>query len=170
MSNAFSESVEGYVEWANAYLAKAQQELKVTTDKVHQGGFTADDAVDAMVRTALLMFNGFASLASESMDAAATMAKFSATRTITSKPISVNKPGAWNLAITTPLVNAKNVPLPSGSVRLVPDSIADGMQETFRVEAVVQEVPGGVYAGAVTATSAAGTAGPVTLVAKVQVG
>lgn len=171
MTNAWIEAVQGYVQWADAYVKKAQSELNATTTKLEApGGFTADDAVDAGMRMWMLLFNGMASLATEGMDAAATMAKYSATRTITSSPLSVGQPGEWTLAITSPLTNAKNVPLPASSVSIKPHHVQDGATEAFRVSVTVQEAPGGVYAGKVTATKPDGSASPIELDVTVQVG
>lgn len=168
MNEAIAETIEGFVEWSNAYMKKAQAELQVTTDKLRTGTFTAADAADGMMRAATLLLGGMASLASESMDAASTLSKYVGTRTLTTKPLSVGEKGAWKLAISKPLTNAQQEVLAPSTVSVTPDQLTDGITQTFQVSAVVNQVGGGLYVGEVTATNDAGATKVV--MAKIQVG
>lgn len=170
MSDGITEAIEGLVQFTNAYMAKAQAELKVTTDKITAGTFTANDAVDGMLRAGMLWVGGLAGAAVETMDAASTIAKWVGKRTLYTGPLKVGLAGPWSLAITTPLTNAQNQVLaaPSASVSIEPPGVQAGETDTFVVKAVVTQAGSGLYAGVVTATNAAGAKKDI--VAKIQVG
>lgn len=165
MSDAIAEAVEGLVQFTNDLMQKAQAELKVTTDKIESGTFTANDAFDGMVRASTFWVNSMASMFVKSMDTATILAKYTGIRTLSTKPLSVGKAGPWTLAITEPLTNAQKEVLAAAT--LEPAQLTDGATQTFVVKAVVQQVGGGLYAGVVTATDPAGQT--VELDAKIQV-
>lgn len=166
MNEGLTEAIEGLVKFTNDYMTKAQAELKLATDKIQAGTFTMNDAFEGMMRGANLLLNGIAGSAVESMDFATTLTKYLGERPLSTKPLYVGQPGAWTLAITTPLTNAQNEVLPN--VTVDPVALGDGAKDPFVVRTVVQKVSGGTYAGVVTAKSADGaTTKP--LVVKIQV-
>lgn len=152
----YDKAVEGMVDWAQAYLQQAKAELDTTTQKAQQGSFTADDAVDAMVRFSNLWFNGMTSFASEMMDAATTVAKFSAPKPVSSFGQHVGQAGTWELAIHGPATKANGQgQLAESRLTVDPDEV-DGTADTFVVTAEVDGASGGTYHGTVRATSADG--------------
>jgi hypothetical protein len=161
MNEGAAEAIDGWARWTEAYLERAQAELKATTDKLRAGPLTADDLVDGMVRATNLWVTSMASLASEGLDAVTMVAKFTGQRTLRSKDLVVGQPGAWDLALTTPLTNAKQESLPAVSVALTRHHVDDGTSDTFAVKAVVNVAPAGLYVGEVTATSESGATEPV---------
>jgi hypothetical protein len=156
MSESLSMAVEGLVNFTNGIIQKAQAELKVTTDKLAAGPITADDAVDAMVRMSTVWLNGMAGAAVEGFDAATTLAKYLGTRTVVSEPLSVGQPGPWKLALTAPLVSAKQDEILPKCLEVVPDKVEQGDQQTFYVRATIAQTGGGTYEGNVVATNDTG--------------
>lgn len=153
MNEGLTEAIEGVVKFTNDYMAKVQAELKVVTEKIEKGTFTANDAFDGMLRAATLWVSGVAGAAVESMDFATTLTKYLGVRTITTPALKVGKAGAWKLALTPPFTNAQKASLDPSTLALSKDHVDDGQTETFTVSAkVTGDVGAGVYGGVVTAT------------------
>lgn len=157
MSNSIGEAAEGMVAWAEAMLGKAKQEIATTKSQVDDG-FTSDDAVDTAVRLTNLWFSGMASFANEMMDAATTIAKYTAAKAVKSDHTAVGKKGAWHLKISGPATCKGNgsPQLPESVLAVAPTPV-DGTAGTFVVTANVVGKPSGIYEGTVTATAADGS-------------
>lgn len=146
----FAEAAEGFAELAEWWVGQATEAAADLADKLASGSFTVDDAAAAFGRGLTLSWLGWAGLLSESLDAAAVIAKppgtvhIARSQTFHTAPADVTR----TLLLAGPLVNGFGDTLPTTAVELVPSTLTAG-ETGFEIRATVRSHPAGTYKGVV---------------------